>query len=162
MGCSARVSQNSQASRATFSSGSWVRCSMYWKADVWEWEYVIRWVGWEEKDKTKTNLRRNLREIWIRNIRNLRYHRASMSWVSHHIQMGFKFHVFTRKCGVRVLLLPPVCSTAGYLVVLTLTWMMLCMWGMSRSMRTSSSMTRARHTFFLTSESSSAASANRL
>ena len=30
MGCSARVSQNSQASRATFSSGSWVCCSMYW------------------------------------------------------------------------------------------------------------------------------------
>lgn len=30
MGCSASVSQNSQASRATFSSGSWVRCSMYW------------------------------------------------------------------------------------------------------------------------------------
>lgn len=30
MGCSARVSQNSQASRATFSSGSWVRCSIYW------------------------------------------------------------------------------------------------------------------------------------
>lgn len=29
MGCSASVSQNSQASRATFSSGSCVRCSMY-------------------------------------------------------------------------------------------------------------------------------------
>lgn len=39
---------------------------------------------------------------------------------------------------------------------------MLCMCGMSRSIRTSSSMTRALHTFFLTSESSSAASANRL
>lgn len=42
------------------------------------------------------------------------------------------------------------------------TWMMLCMWGMRRSMRTSSNMTRARHTFFRTSESSSAARANRL
>lgn len=30
MGCSASVSQNSQASRATFSSWSWVLCSMYW------------------------------------------------------------------------------------------------------------------------------------
>lgn len=29
-GCSARVSQNSQASKATFSSWSWVLCSMYW------------------------------------------------------------------------------------------------------------------------------------
>ena len=34
MGCSARVSQNSQASRAPFSSGSCVRCSMYWKAKI--------------------------------------------------------------------------------------------------------------------------------
>lgn len=42
------------------------------------------------------------------------------------------------------------------------TWMMLCMWGMRRSMRTSSNITRARHTFFRTSESSSAARANRL
>lgn len=33
MGCSARVSQNSQASRATFSSGSWVRCSMYCRTE---------------------------------------------------------------------------------------------------------------------------------
>lgn len=31
MGCSASVSQNSQASRATFSSGSCVRWSIYWK-----------------------------------------------------------------------------------------------------------------------------------
>ena len=31
MGCSARVSQNSQASKATFSSGSWVRWSMYYR-----------------------------------------------------------------------------------------------------------------------------------
>lgn len=30
-GCSAKVSQNSQASKATFSSWSWVLCSMYWK-----------------------------------------------------------------------------------------------------------------------------------
>lgn len=44
----------------------------------------------------------------------------------------------------------------------TLTWMMLCMCGMRRSMRTSSSMTRALHTFFLTSLSSSPASANKL
>lgn len=42
------------------------------------------------------------------------------------------------------------------------TWMMLCIWGMRRSMRTSSNMTRALHTFLRTSESSSAASANRL
>lgn len=43
-----------------------------------------------------------------------------------------------------------------------LTWMILCMCGMRRSMRTSSSMTRALHTFFRTSLSSSPASANRL
>lgn len=72
---------------------------MFENGNVWSGE-------WEGRKKTKTSLRRNLREIWIRNIRNLRYHRASMSWVSHHIQMGSKFHVFTQKCGVRVLLLP--------------------------------------------------------
>lgn len=44
----------------------------------------------------------------------------------------------------------------------TRTWMMLCMCGMRRSMRTSNSMTRALHTFFRTSLSSSPASANRL
>lgn len=43
-----------------------------------------------------------------------------------------------------------------------LTWTMLCICGIRRSIRTSSSMTSARQTFFLTSESSSAASANRL
>lgn len=42
------------------------------------------------------------------------------------------------------------------------TWMMLCMCGMRRSIRTSRSMTRALHTFFRTSLSSSPASANRL
>ena len=31
IGCSAKVSQNSQASKATFSSWSWVLCSMYCK-----------------------------------------------------------------------------------------------------------------------------------
>lgn len=44
----------------------------------------------------------------------------------------------------------------------SLTWMMLCMCGMRRSMRTSSSITRALQTFFRTSLSSSPASANRL
>lgn len=44
----------------------------------------------------------------------------------------------------------------------SLTWIMLCMCGMRRSIRTSSSMTRALHTFFRTSLSSSPASANRL
>lgn len=43
-----------------------------------------------------------------------------------------------------------------------LTWMMLCIWGIRRSIRTSSNMTRARHTFFRTSESSSVARAKRL
>lgn len=44
---------------------------------------------------------------------------------------------------------------------LDLTSTMLCMCGSNRSMRTSSSMTRARQTFFLTSGSSSPASAKR-
>lgn len=43
----------------------------------------------------------------------------------------------------------------------SLTSMMLCMCGRRRSRRTSSSMTRALHTFFRTSGSSSVASANR-
>lgn len=42
-----------------------------------------------------------------------------------------------------------------------LTSTMLCMCGRRRSRRTSSSMTRALHTFFLTSGSSSVARANR-
>lgn len=41
------------------------------------------------------------------------------------------------------------------------TWIMLCIWGMSLSIRTSNSITRARHTFLRTSGSSSTARANR-
>lgn len=96
MGCSASVSQNSQASRDTFSSGSRVRWSMYWR-----------------------NTHRMSRCDWTRHV-------------------GLK-------------------TEMGQL-----TSTILCMCGMSRSIRTSRSMTRALHTFFLTSESSSAASANRL
>lgn len=42
-----------------------------------------------------------------------------------------------------------------------LTWMILCMWGISRSIRTSSSITNALQTFFRTSGSSSTAKANK-
>lgn len=100
IGCSARVSQNSQASRATFSSGSWVRCSMYCRER--------RMGDNTDEDRTKD---------------------------------AFYF-----------------CVTWSP----ALTWMMLCMCGMRRSMRTSRSMTRALHTFFRTSLSSSPANANRL
>lgn len=100
IGCSARVSQNSQASRATFSSGSWVRCSMY--------------CG-------QRRMGENINEDGT-----------------------------TDKLYFCVNISPP------------LTWMMLCMCGMRRSMRTSRSMTKALHTFFRTSLSSSPANANRL
>lgn len=100
IGCSARVSQNSQASRATFSSGSWVRWSMY---------------CWQRRMDENTDEERTTDELYF-------------------------------------------CVNLS----LPLTWMMLCMCGMRRSMRTSRSMTRALHTFFRTSLSSSPANANRL
>lgn len=103
MGCSAKVNQNSQASKATFSSGSCVLCSMYCK-------------GSKEKRGTLSII--------------------VDQWAG--------------------------CLISRWSVSRPPTWMMLCMWGMRRSMRTSSNMTRARHTFFRTSESSSAARANRL
>lgn len=85
-----------------------------------------------------------------------------MSWVFHHVRMQSGHPL---KDAVHVL-----SPRSNYVQVVhrglsrcpRLTWMMLCMWGMRRSMRTSSNMTRARHTFFRTSESSSAASANKL
>lgn len=68
-----------------------------------------------------------------------------MSWVYHHFQMSnMDFSQVERSKPNQ------------------LTWMMLCMCGIKRSMRTSSNMTRARQTFFRTSESSSVARAKRL
>ena len=140
IGCSARDNQNSQASRETPSSGSWVLTSMYWKTkqllvylQIAKKIFNIPKIGncirqYEYMELTELALPLLLSSCVQKNIFVL--HSSDNSW----------WHMIIRSLSTT-----PTC----------ITWTMWLICGMRRSIRTSTSMTRALHTFLRTSGSSS-------